>query len=104
MTEVTKNDTILGTKDIISCLKSKGLSTEQAKVALETIIDLVRESVSSGNTVRIGGLGKFTKVYRAERKARNPHNRQEIIVVPGHWVAKFHPAKAMKELISSNSQ
>ena len=104
MTESSKNDTILGTKDILSCLKSKGLSTEQAKVALDTIIDLIRESVSNGNTVRIGRLGKFTKVYRTERKARNPHNREEIIVVPGHWVAKFYPAKAMKELVNSISQ
>lgn len=104
MTEIAKNDTMLGTKDILSCLKSKGLSTEQSKVALQTIIDLIKESISNGNTVRISKLGKFTKVYRAERKARNPHNREEIIVVPGHWVAKFYPAKAMKELVNSSQQ
>ena len=69
-----------------------------AEKALSATFEVLREALVAGDTVTLNGFGTFKTIDRAERKCRNPRTKQEM-VVPACKVAKFTPAKQLKEAI-----
>ena len=73
-------------------------SKSKAEKVLGAIVEILNGSLAAGDTVTLNGFGTFKTVERAERKCRNPRTKQEM-VVPACKVAKFTPAKQLKEAI-----
>ncbi len=48
-------------------------------------------------------FGSFSVAKRAARTIRNPQTK-EIMVTPECWVAKFKPAKTLKEMLNKEEQ
>ncbi len=59
---------------------------------LNEIIDAMRK----GEEVTLAGFGKFTADMRSSRRAANPQNPTERIVVPAVRVTKFRPGRRLK--------
>jgi integration host factor subunit alpha len=49
-----------------------GLSKQQSKALLDSVFELIKKSLESGDDVLISGFGKFTVRVKAPRKGRNP--------------------------------
>lgn len=77
-----------------------GLDETQAKVdaVVRAYEDAVIASLAKGGEVRLAGFGSFKVSKRAARTARNPQTG-EPIKVAARKVARFQPAKALKDAV-----
>ena len=65
---------------------------------INTILDTITAHLADGNTVNLSGFGSFTTVDRDARTARVP-GTTKTVEVPAKRVAKFKPAKALKDAV-----
>ena len=55
-----------------------GLSRAQAVKAVETVFEIMKETLSSGEDILISGFGKFVVKNKAERRGRNPATGEDL--------------------------
>lgn len=88
-------------KELIAAMAEK---TEQTKkdteVMLNTLIDVISETLSNGEEVAIAGLGKFTVRERAARSGRNPQTGETIEIAASKAPA-FKASKTLKDAIKA---
>ncbi len=73
-----------------------GITKKQAKIAIETLVELAYKEAKKGFTVP--GLGKLVMVHRKARMGRNPATG-ETIRIKAKKVLKFRIAKAAKDAV-----
>ncbi len=78
--------------------KVAGLTKAQAEKAVNAFMEVVKESLSKGESITLVGFGTFEVVQRAGRKGRNPRTGEEIEIKPTK-VPKFRPGKGLKEAV-----
>jgi DNA-binding protein HU-beta len=69
-----------------------------ADAALQAFIDIVTETVASGEPVAITGFAKFARVERAARMGRNPQTGEAIRIKASRRV-RVTPLKAFKDAV-----
>lgn len=80
-----------------------GLTQKQSDAALITFMDIVIESVASGDKVTLVGFGTFDKRDRAAREGRNPKTG-EPITIPAASVPGFNAGKLFRDKVGDGSQ
>lgn len=84
-------------KELINAVtETTGLTKKDVTVVVDSVFDAITSTLSKGQEVKISGFGTFKVKERAERKARNIHTGEEIVVPPSK-TASFKPAKVLKE-------
>ena len=76
------------------------LTKTQADAALSALQDVLIESVSKGEAVKITGLLSVERVERAARTGRNPQTGAEIQIPAGYGV-KISAGSALKKAVSN---
>ena len=71
----------------------------KAEEAYEIFFTMIKASLKIDKSVYIHGFGTFKRVFRKERKGRNPRTGKEI-QIPASATVKFTPSKALKERMS----
>jgi integration host factor subunit alpha len=83
--------------DIISEVFDKvGLPKQDAEEMVEMILDLIKQTLKEGETVKLSGFGNFVVRKKNSRKGRNPKTGQEIEITPRR-VVSFRPSMIFKE-------
>lgn len=72
--------------------KNTGIEKVTVQRAVESFMDTVKASLSSGNNVYLRGFGSFIVKKRAEKTARNI-SKNTTIIIPEHFIPAFKPAK-----------
>ena len=74
---------------------AKRTGAEKAGVlsSVETFMEVVKESLVSGENVYLRGFGSFIIKKRAEKTARNI-SKNTTIIIPAHNIPSFKPAKS----------
>lgn len=86
--------------ELVDILALKQNSTKrEAENFLKELMSLMTETISSGETLRINGLGVFKPVWVEERASVNVQTG-EPTVIPGHYKLTFTPAKSVREAIN----
>ena len=62
--------------------EQKGFSRQKSTETVETILELIKSALASGDDVLISGFGKFCIKEKQERKGRNPATGEDMILVP----------------------
>ena len=70
----------------------------EALRGLDGFRDVVTSSVTMGDEVSYPGLGKFSRVSREARMARNPRTG-ESVPVPASNAPKFTPSSKFKQVV-----
>lgn len=93
------------TKKEIVLQLSKTLHVEQklSKLALRTVLDLIRESLAHGRNVELRNFGVFEIKMRKRRIGRNPNNPRVEIAIPERAIVKFKSGKALREALDKLS-
>jgi DNA-binding protein HU-beta len=87
-------------KDLIDAVADKcELTKEKATMAVDAMLDHIRASMKNGEDVRIPEFGTFRVTLRKEREGRNPATGKTI-KIPASKVAKFLPAKGLREALN----
>ena len=73
-------------------------SKVKAEDALEAVLNVLKETLASGDSITFTGFGTFKVADRPERMCRNPKTGDPI-KVDACKVVKFTPGKALKDAI-----
>ena len=91
---MTKSELI----DIIS-RNQKHLPAKDVELAVKHILEIMSDSLASGERIEIRGFGSFSLHYRPPRMGRNPKTG-EAVALSGKHVPHFKPGKDLRERVN----
>jgi len=69
--------------EIINAVQGEGGFTKQQSTAIiENLIEIIKDTLESGEDVLISGFGKFCVREKNERKGRNPATGEDLMLAP----------------------
>ncbi len=87
-------------QDIINQVSNRAsLSRAKAEEAVETVIDLIKESLSAGEPVILRRFGTFQIREKSKRMGRNPKTGEEA-VISARKVVRFKSGKHFKQAVN----
>ena len=85
---------------IVERLQSElGFSRNNAGEITESLIEIVKSSLGSGEDVLISGFGKFCVKDKSERKGRNPATGEDAIL-PARRVVTFKCSGKLRDKLN----
>lgn len=72
--------------------KSSGIEKVVVQKTVESMMDVIKDSLSKGSNVYLRGFGSFVIKKRAKKTARNI-SKNTTIIIPEHNIPSFKPAK-----------
>ena len=93
------------TKDEIvkSLAKENGFQKKRAIEIVETLLELIKFTLASGEDVLISGFGKFCVNEKRQRKGRNPATGEDMILA-ARRVVTFKCSGQLKKKINNEQQ
>jgi len=80
------------------------LTSRDVDLAVHTIIEIMSDSLASGERIEIRGFGTFSNHYRKPRSVRNPKTGEVGIHKPGKYVPHFKPGKDLKRRVDESRE
>jgi integration host factor subunit alpha len=69
--------------EIVEVIRQKTfLPPRQAHNSVETLLEIMKSTLASGEDIMISGLGKFCVKDKAARKGRNPSTAKQMTLPP----------------------
>ena len=62
--------------------KLNGFSLKYSSEIIETLLELIKKTLASGEEVLISNFGKFCVKEKRERKGRNPATGEDMMLAP----------------------
>jgi len=89
-------------KELVEQLaKRTGFTKKDARMALDSMVDVITGALASNEEVTITGFGKFAPRPRRSSRRINPQTRARI-TVPSKVVPGFKPGKHLRERVMKN--
>ena len=86
--------------ELISAVAEKvGMSKKDSDKAVSAVLDVITETLVSGEKVSLVGFGTFEVKDRASRKGINPRTK-EPMMIEASKLPSFKAGKALKEAVS----
>jgi len=70
-----------------SIAEQNGFTKKKSTETVETILEIIKSTLSSGENVLISGFGKFCVKDKRERRGRNPNTGEDMMLSPRRLVA-----------------
>lgn len=77
-----------------------GLSRKDSTAMMESVFAIMKESLESGETIKISGFGNFEVKQKEARRGRNPQTG-ETITIEARKVLTFKPSNLLNKAINS---
>jgi len=78
-----------------------GVSKKQSEDMLESMLDIITNSLKDGEEVTLTGFGTFSAKERSARGGVNPQKPSERIQIPAVTVPKFKSGKSLKDALKN---
>jgi len=91
--------TLIKEKMIDSIYNRCDLSRPQATKAVETLLEVIKSTLESGEDVLISGFGKFCVKEKKARRGRNPQTGGDLMLKPRRAVT-FQCSTVLKDKIN----
>jgi len=79
-----------------------GLNKRDAKDMVEIFFEEIRETLESGEQVKLSGFGNFDLREKSERPGRNPKTGQDI-PISARKVVTFRPGQKLKSRVEDGN-
>jgi integration host factor subunit alpha len=79
-----------------------GLSKRDAKDMVEIFFEEIRETLESGEQVKLSGFGNFDLRVKSERPGRNPKTGEDI-PISARKVVTFRPGQKLKSRVEDGN-
>ncbi len=76
-----------------------GLTNRKAQELLDTVIDLIKDTLVQGEELKISGFGNFELRQKAARKGRNPQTGASITIDAKKSIS-FKPSIVLREALN----
>lgn len=94
---LTKADVVERVRDLT------GLGWTESGSLVEGVLDVMKETLESGENLKISGFGSFLVRTKQPRRGRNPQT-SVAIVIPRRRVLTFKPSQVLRQSLSDGSQ
>jgi integration host factor subunit alpha len=94
---IVKNDLI----DKITA--ETGLSRKECLSVVDSILEIMKDDLSHGNSVMISGFGKWTVKNKGARRGRNPQTGEDL-TISARRVVTFKPSTVLKDEINGGDR
>ena len=87
--------------ELITAISAEtGATKKSVEEMVNSFVNVVTETLKSGDKVQLVGVGSFEVRKRAARKGRNPQTKEEI-KIPASKAPVFKAGKALKDVVNS---
>jgi integration host factor subunit alpha len=76
-----------------------GVSKREAATVVESIFDIIKESLERGENVKISGFGSFNLREKKPRRGRNPQTGEEI-TISARRVLSFKSSNVLRDQLN----
>jgi integration host factor subunit beta len=76
------------------------LNAKDVELAVKYLIEVMSNSLASGERIEIRGFGSFSLHFRPPRIGRNPKTG-EAVALSGKYVPHFKPGKDLRERVNA---
>lgn len=91
-------------QDLISAVASESdISKAKAALAVDAVMNAIKGTLKSGDSVRLVGFGTFSVSDRAATTGRNPRTGEKIDI-PASKQPKFKAGKELKEAVNGKKK
>ena len=88
--------------DIIAAIQTEnGYSLQESADTVETLIEIIKRSLETGEDVLVSGFGKFCVKDKRERRGRNPATDEDMIL-PARKVVTFKCSGKLRDRINGS--
>ena len=88
--------------DIIEEIRTKnGFSRNKSIETVETLLGIIKQTLASGEDVKVSGFGKFRVKEKSERKGRNPATGGDMMLAP-RKVVTFKCSGKLRERVNES--
>jgi integration host factor subunit alpha len=77
------------------------LPRQESTSAVESLLEIIKRTLASGEDVMISGFGKFCLKDKKERRGRNPYTGNDLIL-DARRVVNFKCSIVMRDKINGN--
>ena len=89
--------------DVVKLICEKmGFALKESTEIVEQVFEIIKETLESGEKVKISGFGNFEVRQKRPRKGRNPQTGGEL-VISGRRVITFKPSNVLRKALSRRS-
>ncbi len=67
--------------------EQNGFTKKKSTETVESILEIIKSTLASGDDVMISGFGKFCVKEKRERRGRNPATGEDMMLAPRRVVA-----------------
>ena len=93
---LTKNDLVK------ALAEENGYPVNQTIQIVETLLEIIKSKLASGEDVLVSGFGKFCVKEKRERRGRNPATGEDIMLAPRR-VVTFKCSGELRDKINNNN-
>jgi len=88
--------------DIVETIYEKvGFSRKESAEIVDLVFDLMKETLESGEKIKVSGFGNFIIREKRSRKGRNPQTGEEI-QISARRVLTFKPSQVLRKALNTN--
>jgi len=80
---------------IEAVVEEAGFPKNQSVELVETLIEIIKKTLVSGDHVLVSGFGTFRVKEKRERRGRNPKTGEDLMIEPRR-VVKFHCSRKLR--------
>jgi integration host factor subunit alpha len=80
--EETPSMALTKSQIIDAIAEQNGFTRKKSTETVETILEIIKSTLASGDDVLISGFGKFCVKDKLERKGRNPATGKDMMLAP----------------------
>ena len=62
--------------------ESNGFPKNRATETVESLLEIIKQTLENGEDILISGFGKFWVREKRERRGRNPHTGEDLMLAP----------------------
>ena len=88
-------------KIIDSIYNQVGLSKSQSRSVIERLLEIMKQSLKSGEDILISGFGKFVVKEKSARRGRNPQTTEDL-QLRARRVVVFKTSGVLRDKINKN--
>ena len=87
--------------DIIEKIYEKiGVSKKESAELVELVFEIMKNTLETGDKIKIAGFGNFVVKDKADRRGRNPQTGEEIVIT-ARKILTFKPSQVLKASINN---
>ncbi len=91
--------TLTKAKIVEAVAEQIGYTKNQSVNMIETLLELIKRSLESGEDVLVSGFGKFRIKEKRERRGRNPSTGEDMMLEPRR-VVTFNCSRKLRDKIN----